>query len=297
MAATDAAATAALYDNIAELEANRLRLHPLERELTLDTIRSHLTGPAHALKLADIGGATGVYSFALAESLPAGSELHLRDLSPGLIALAQEEQSRRIADGRPTLASIGVGSAIDPALFPADVSGTFDAVLLLGPLYHLIAKSERVQALKYALDLLKPAGAEEASRSTPVVFAAFIMRAAHLRDIAVRDPSRLVRPSDAPFYAQYLVDGVYLRPGRQSYHVSSPDEVRDLVREAGGTLVALVGVESILGGDLDKALVDADKRTLDAWVDALRGPARLEANLGAADHWLAVVERQHPVLE
>lgn len=306
---TNFAATAAQYDSLESHEADRLRLHPMERALTLDTIATHLglndpinesnfSTPEH-IKVADIGGATGVHAFALldlAASRKVQADIHLRDLAPTLVQRAQSEQDRRkTADpALPTLASIGVGSALDPSVFPDEARGTFDAVMLLGPLYHLIDYGERVTAVKLALDLLKP----KSSRGRkPILFAAFISRAAHLRDVAVRNPARLVQADDAAFYAQYLADGRYLKLGptandyRSSHHVGTPAEVRQLVEEAGGKVVELLGVEGILGGGLDSKLVDADEDILQAWVKVMRRLARDECNLGAADHWLVVIEK------
>ncbi|EJD44376.1 hypothetical protein AURDEDRAFT_166466 [Auricularia subglabra TFB-10046 SS5] len=291
---SDVGATAQRYNSIAALEKDRLHVHPIERELTLDTILTHLDldTSSRKLKIADIGGATGAYAFKLvdiAAASPAGAvELHLRDISTSLLALAQQEQNRRLQrtpQNSAVLASIAHGSALDPALFPEDVRGTFDAVMLLGPLYHLVQKSERVLALKNALQLLRG--------TSGVVFAAFVCRHAHLRDIVVRDPGRLV--TDAEFYQRYLATGAYVRTGptpadnRSSYHVESPHEVHSLVEEAGGRVIELVGVESILGGGLEAKLVDADEEVVKAWVGVLRQFSRDYSNLGAADHWLAVV--------
>ncbi|KZV98247.1 S-adenosyl-L-methionine-dependent methyltransferase [Exidia glandulosa HHB12029] len=270
-------AVAQLYDSIAASEADRLRLHPMERELTLDAIATHidLTRRNDRLKVADIGGATGVYAFKLAD---AGAEVHLRDLSSRLVWLANVEQERRANDGKPTLASAAVGSALDTELLPTKA---FDVVLLLGPGYHLVSEGERILAVQNALSFLRD--------DTGRVFAAFIPRQAHMRDIAKRDPSRLVRERE--FYETYLRTGQYVKPGRSSYHVGSLDEVRQLVAAAGGKLVELLGVESILGGGNDAGLVEANEDVLSAWVHVLKPYARREENLGAADHWLAVIAK------
>ncbi|KAH7103124.1 hypothetical protein BKA62DRAFT_749172 [Auriculariales sp. MPI-PUGE-AT-0066] len=285
---TNFTATAAHYDSLESHEADRLRLHPMERALTLDTIATHIglsdvtaesdfSTPEH-IKVADIGGATGVHAFALldlAASRKVQAEIHLRDLAPKLVQRAQSEQDRRQAadPSLPTLASLGVGSALDPSVFPNEARETFDAL---------------------TLDLLKP---KDSGGPRPVLFAAFISRAAHLRDIAVRNPARLAQVDEAAFYTQYLTDGRYLKLGptandyRSSHHVGTPAEVHQLVEEAGGKVVELLGVEGILGGGLDSKLVDADEDILQAWVRVMRGLARDERNLGAADHWLAVIEK------
>ncbi len=190
---SEASVTKALYDSMAIQENERLNFHPLEYAMTLDTIERHLdfrrriwstsnsSLAGSPLKIADIGGATGTYAFALADR---GCLVHLRDLSPGLLEIASQKQTERLsqrvdaADGEKNgggiLASIGGGNALDArSLFPVSEEGSFDATLLLGPL--LLAEDERARAIQNALALLKPA--------TGILFAAFVSRNAHLREI------------------------------------------------------------------------------------------------------------------
>jgi SAM-dependent methyltransferase len=218
-----------LYGNIAELENRRLLDHPMERELTLRAIRKALSGspsnPTSSSKpkrIADIGGGPGKLAFLLADE---GHHVDLVDLSPDLIRLAQAEQDRRRAlhgitsptatdsgsnaGGNKTenkkpalLRSISVGNALTLDTHPVlgtdqelHADGTYDAVLLLGPLYHLLEESERATAVKQALRLAKPGG-------EGVVFVAFVSVAAHLRDVAVREPGRLV--GKRGFYGKYV---------------------------------------------------------------------------------------------
>jgi ubiquinone/menaquinone biosynthesis C-methylase UbiE len=132
----------------------------LERIRTQAILARHLA-PAPAVIL-DVGGGAGAYAFPLARQ---GYEVHLID--PVELHLKQARaysQASGIA-----LASITQGDArqLD---FPAS---SVDAILLLGPLYHLVERSERLQALLEARRVLKP-------RS--VLFAASISRFASLID-------------------------------------------------------------------------------------------------------------------
>ena len=170
-------AIAQQYDAMAAREADRLRTHPMERALTLDALVSHLDFSKAKPKLADIGGATGGYAFALAEL---GAEVHLRDLAPALVELAQAEDARRGG----MLASVGVGSALDPDLFGAQHAGTFDGVLLLGPLYNLLERSERLRALELALREHPPV-VREPQVALLLHALALLLVAARLRDDAL----------------------------------------------------------------------------------------------------------------
>jgi 2-polyprenyl-3-methyl-5-hydroxy-6-metoxy-1,4-benzoquinol methylase len=185
--------TAALYDYISSHEATRLDMHPIEREVTLRTITRYLLACGDStcrIRIADIGGATGGYAFPLAAR---GHEVHLVDLAPKLIDIARSTDSGKPEGAK--LASIRVGSALDSELFTEADRKSFDAVLLLGPLYHIVSHEERRRALHHALDLVKGGG-------RGIVFAAFIPVQAHLRDLARKDPTRLLE--HVGFYDRYV---------------------------------------------------------------------------------------------
>jgi ubiquinone/menaquinone biosynthesis C-methylase UbiE len=132
----------------------------LERLRTQAILARHLPSPPAVIL--DVGGGAGAYAFPLAKQ---GYEVHLID--PVELHL---EQARSYAEASGVaLASITQGDArqLD---FPASSA---DAVLLLGPLYHLVERSDRLQALVEARRILRP-------RS--VLFAAAISRFASLID-------------------------------------------------------------------------------------------------------------------
>jgi ubiquinone/menaquinone biosynthesis C-methylase UbiE len=143
-------------------EAERLQgaRGELERLRTQAIFARHLP-PAPAV-IFDVGGAAGVYAFQLAKQ---GYEVHLVD--PVELHL---EQARSYATASGVaLASIARGEARQLNI----PSGSGDVVLLLGPLYHLVEHSDRLQALREAHRILKPQG---------VLFAAAISRFASLID-------------------------------------------------------------------------------------------------------------------
>jgi ubiquinone/menaquinone biosynthesis C-methylase UbiE len=132
----------------------------LERLRTQAILARHLPPPPAVLL--DVGGAAGAYAFPLAKQ---GYKVHLID--PVELHL---EQARSYAKASGvTLASITQGDARH-LNFPA---GSADAVLLLGPLYPLIERSDRLQALLEARRILRPRG---------VLLAASISRFASLID-------------------------------------------------------------------------------------------------------------------
>ena len=132
----------------------------LERLRTQDILRHHL--PAPSAVIFDVGGASGAYAFPLAEQ---GYRVHSIDPVP----LHLEQARARFAASEIALESIAQGDARELSV----PSGVADAVLLLGPLYHLIERADRLRALREARRILKPGG---------MLFAAAISRFASLID-------------------------------------------------------------------------------------------------------------------
>ncbi|MFI6344146.1 class I SAM-dependent methyltransferase [Streptomyces sp. NPDC050560] len=110
----------------------------LEMVRTQELLRRSL--PAPPGRILDVGGGPGAH----AEWLVAdGYTVHLVDPVP-----------RHIGQARRTGATVELG---DARLLTAE-DASYDVVLLLGPLYHLIERTDRDQALSEAYRVLKPGG-------------------------------------------------------------------------------------------------------------------------------------------
>ena len=172
-------------------EAARLRTtwFQLEHERTRELIQRHLPPPPG--RVIDAGGASGVYACWLASL---GYEVHLVDPVPKHI-----EQARAASGRQPDypLASAELGDARQ--LPHADNS--VDAVLLLGPLYHLVEKEDRIACLREARRVLHPGG---------LIWAAGISRFASLLDSL--SSGFFSDPEFAPILERDLEDGQHRNP-------------------------------------------------------------------------------------
>ncbi len=258
------------------LERDRLAGGPgaLELARTQALLERYL--PAPPTVVADVGGGPGRYAFWLANR---GYRVHLVDPVPLHI-----EQARAAADGRPhaTLASAEVGDA--RALRLPDESA--DAVLLLGPLYHLPERAERLQALGEARRVCRQAG---------VIIMGAISRFASTLD-GLRG-GYLEDPNFAAIAAGDRRDGRHRNPtGDPAYFTSAyfhrPKELAAECAAAGLLHEATLAVEGAgwLLPDLDARLADERRRSV-----LLEALAALEAEptlLGASAHLLTVARRR-----
>ena len=140
------------------------RLQRLESELELLRTRDILIRnlPPAPADVIDVGGGPAVHSYWLSSM---GYRTHLVDLVPKHI-----EQAKQAAIHYPdvSLSSMTVGDARQLKFADRSV----DAVLMLGPLYHLVQSADRVAALREAWRVLRPAGVlivEAISRYLPLI--------------------------------------------------------------------------------------------------------------------------------
>src|SRR5262245_46738510 len=253
------------------LEADRLTggfpSGPLEFERTKEIITRYLSAPP--LKIIDVGGGPGVYSAWLADR---GDDVYLVDPVGLHVNQARSAHSRIIAE---------IGDARQ--LAHADAS--FDIVLLLGPLYHLVAREDRLLALSEARRVVRPGG---------WVFAAAISRYAALFDLLVR-ADRLHDPAIFRIVEDVVETGVLRGNVPQLFttaYFHLPAELADEVAAAGLELEALLNIEGpgFLLHDFEARWSDPVKRK--AVLDAARLVESKPELLSASSHILAVARKR-----
>ncbi|MEW5826139.1 MAG: class I SAM-dependent methyltransferase [Candidatus Bipolaricaulota bacterium] len=132
------------YEACVEREWDRLArpYRAFEWVSTLRLIDEHFPPGGRVL---DIGGGPGRYTIELARR---GYAMTLVDLAKGNVSRAHEELTRLRLD-----ADARQGDARDLSAFP---DRSFDAALLLGPMYHLVEESDRLAALRELHRVLVP---------------------------------------------------------------------------------------------------------------------------------------------
>ena len=241
----------------------------LEFERSKEILRRVLPSPP--ARVLDVGGAAGAYSFFLADL---GYETHLVDLSSRLVEEARARNARR---PRP-IASFTVADA--RSLPQGD--GSADAVLLMGPLYHLPEAADRVAALGEAFRVLAKSG---------VVAVAAISRYASALDGMARKLS--LDPRFVSIRDRDLAEGQHRNDtGDERYFTTAyfhrPEDLRGEIEAAGFRDVSIVGVEGPgwMLADFDERWADdALRRDLLAVARALEAEP---STVGVSAHFLGV---------
>jgi len=251
-------------------EDGRMTRNPLEFLRCKEIISRYLT--AERMEIADIGGATGVFSYWLAQQ---GHEVHLLDYTPSHIEQAHENGVTLGIE----LATCVVGDA--RSVPHADAQ--FDLVLEMGALYHLQDAADRAQCLAEAHRTLKRGG---------VAICEGISRYANLFEAL--GENLIADPRFLPLLDENLTTGNH-NPGDLPYFTTaffhSPAQLRAELDSAGFVDVKLIAVEGFAAArDVSAVLTDERQREL-----LLKYLRQTESNtdlLGVTSHIIAVGRKE-----
>lgn len=262
------------YNQIDEERRLAIGVGPLEFSRTLDILGRYLPPPPAAI--GDVGGGAGAYALLLARK---GYAVHLLDPVPRHIE--QAKRASRAQPGHPLAnAEIGDARAID---WP---DNSMDALLYLGPLYHLPEREDRLEALREAARVTKQGGR---------VFAAVISRFASLIDGIFR--RFLEDPAFVPIVEQDLIDGQHRNPTENPAYFTAtffhhPDDIVAEVQESGLTLEKLLAVESFGGLLSDFEELWQDRKRRGVLLKFIRAVEDEPSLLGTSSHIMAIAKNE-----
>ncbi|MFN2168838.1 MAG: class I SAM-dependent methyltransferase [Anaerolineae bacterium] len=230
----------------------RVAMHLLEKYLPpalspSATLRvDSAEGPVPA-RVLDVGGGPGRYALALAER---GYRVTLLDLSGESLVLARRNAAEAGVLDR--IDGFEQGCATDLGRF---ADGSFDSVLIMGPLYHLVEETDRLAAVRESLRVLKPGG---------VVAAAIINHLGVARAAATELIDWLSTPDALKIVRSY----VNIAPpgndaGFTEAYFAHPLELRRWYEESGAETVLLAAQEGVAGGLRDACRTLVENRA--AW--------------------------------
>jgi len=257
---------AAFYNEDPRAESLRLALHQLERDLTWRYLDRYLPTSGSIL---EIGAATGAYSLELARR---GYSVTAVDLSASLLEQATKRASEA---GLDRLVRFVTADARDLS----EITETgFDAVLMMGPLYHLVEEADRKAALAQALQRLQSGG---------LIFSSFLSRLGVLSDLMRNNPA-------------WISDGVHVRsivnrgrrpdgspPGGFRGYFARASEIAPLHEAVGFQTITVAGVEPVIAAD-DQSFNNLEGQERRLWLDLLMEISTEPSIVGASRHLLYV---------
>jgi ubiquinone/menaquinone biosynthesis C-methylase UbiE len=255
------------YTEAAEDERLGYGLGPLELERNQELISRFL--PKKGGIVLDVGGGPGVYSEWLVNL---GYKVYLIDPVEKHIRQAKKRASKL---KKPFKAILGVAATLEFE------NNSADMVILHGPLYHLQEYSDRIQALRETLRVLKPGG----------VMLGFAIN--HSVSTLTGLLNGMIH--DDQFYKMCLEElstGVHSPPAvwpgilsEAFYH--KPDQLAEEVKEGGFTGLELFAVEGVIWLDSKYFQTRSDPAKKQAMMNLLRQTQQSAALLALSPHLMA----------
>ena len=215
----------------------------------------------------DIGGGPGRYTIYLAGK---GCDVTLFDLSPENTKFAAERASEQ---GLVIKTAAGDARETDKL-----VSGQFDRVLLMGPMYHLLEESDRVKAVNAAIKLLKPGG---------VIFVSFINMFAGIIFAMKDSPAIVSDPFEQEFYRLFIENRSFSGKAFTQAYFAQQNEILPFMAQFPLEKLHLFGQEGITS-PCEGNIMSQPKEIVDLWLDLCEKMWEREDLLSWSEHLMYV---------
>lgn len=237
----------------------------LEYYMTMKILEEYLPSDGTIL---DLGGGAGVYSFPLAKK---GYNVYLSDLSEDLINQALEQKEEEKVDN---LLSCNVVNAVDLNIYS---DNQFDVVLLFGPLYHLLEKSEREKCISEVNRVLKPGGKIFAS------FIPYLSGSIAIVDRYFRHPEQVDINNLSKVFESGKFNNISNKGFQEGYYPTS-DEIKKLFEENGFDKLSIRSIRG-LGYEKEDSIYNIeDKDMFNKIIDLISNTAEDKSIIEMCGH-------------
>lgn len=214
-------------------------------------------------RILDVGAGTGKYSIALKEK------------GHDVVALELMDKHVEIFKSKTKAIPIFKGNALDLSLFE---DKSFDAILLFGPMYHLLKEEERIKALNEAKRVLKDDG---------LIFVSYCMNEyAVITYGFIKDNIKECMQNkalDKNFHTQVIENDLYAYLRLED--INKYNKICNLKRK---TIIASDGASNYLRSVLNKM----DKESYDLFLSYHLKTCMRKDLLGASSHLLDIVSKK-----
>jgi S-adenosylmethionine-dependent methyltransferase len=256
----------AYYNNDPERENSRLERHQLEYDITWRYLTRYL--PSRG-RLLEIGAGTGRYTLGLAKR--------------GYLLTAVDMSEKLLDKGRKRIAEEGLEKQVHFVLADArDLSEItdrdFDAVLVMGPLYHLVEVADRKVALKEAAAHLKEDG---------ILFSSFISRLGIMGDLIRNVPDWIENQAEVRSILELGKDPDHYHGSGFRGYFAQISEISPLHESCGFETLTIAGVEPAISAD-DESYNKLEGMQRQQWLDLFYRISTELSIIGASRHILYI---------
>ncbi|ELQ0171764.1 class I SAM-dependent methyltransferase [Clostridium perfringens] len=225
----------------------------------------------------DVGGGIGIYSSWLANM---NNEVHLLELAPWAVEYAKRNQNEN---------NEFVSEVCDARNINREDESA-DAILLMGPLYHLQNKSERLRVLNEAKRVLKKGG---------ILFSVGISKFSSTTwalSTYGRDNNFLDDDIYINMIEKELLSGIHNRPKEYPYFISqsyfhTPLELRQEIESVGLTTIQKYAIEGSIWITPDLNEKWEDKKSRERLLNILMLTENEESIMGISPHFMIVSKK------
>lgn len=263
------------YNNFAEEEKNRLSNAYCKIEFlnTLKIISKYFPSNGQIL---DIGAGPGVYSIELAQK---GYDVTLFDLSQNLLDIAKVKMEQKGFFDNSYICD-------DARNIHQFDSNSFDGILLMGPLYHVISENDRQKILDNVYRILRPNG---------IAIIAYLNSWGVIRAGLNEFPDEY---KNASFLKRYLSE--FSRrvndegeEGFTDVYLTTPPIAENTLKEAGFNILSYAGAEGFVGGmsETIQCIYDNNPQVYNNVLDILPETCEMHPFRDTSEHLLFIVKK------
>lgn len=259
------------YYNYAYDEWGRLLRHRIEYEITKRTLNKFIPQGASVL---DVGGGPGRYSIYLAQR---GHEVTLLDLCENMV----EQASENSKEAGIKLKECIQGNVLELSkILPGK---EYDAILCMGPMYHLLKESQREEAINQCMGLLKKGG---------ILIVSFISAYAPTVDCLKKHPQNIGRLKSS--LLRYFEDGRHdssVEEGFTDAYFFNPARIGEFMSRFKIEHLRIIAVEG-LGAMVEEKLMQLQEEDFQSWLDIFEAIAANPEVWGSCEHLLYIGRKE-----
>lgn len=238
--------------------------------MTTKTLDNYIQ-PNH--KVLELGAGAGIYSFYLAEK---GNNVMATDITPKHIDVIKHKLSLRKSDNLNLQAK--EANATDLSGFKSE---SFDIVLCLGPMYHLISNKDREKCLQESLRVLKKDG---------LLMTAYINKHYIFNAVMTNNKEYLTRK----FIDKILDTGVIREGEKECFWTdaffSTPEDMEQMLNKFSTKIIDHIATDG-LSPFHREFINNLNEEELQSWIYYIEKSCREKSVLGVSNHSLLICQK------